>query len=131
MKTEHESKTEQETITRINGNGRPYTVGLPKLVMLGACNDVALAHIFENTGLRFERHHWGFEAQPTSSQQIAALFMTYNFKTRYFDNADTRNSIFLKSDHHIGFQVDSICSDCAKHNRIPGVALKPGDRLAA
>lgn len=112
------TNTTEETLTLINGNGIAYTLGLPKLFILGKLNDTALEHVRENTGLHFKRSHVGLEAQPTSSNQIAALFLTYNFKTRYYNNADTKNTIFLKSDHHVGFQVDSICLDCVKHNHI-------------
>ncbi len=120
-----------ETITRVNGNGRPYTVGLPKIVIQGHMNDVALAHITENTGLVFVVGSWGnLEAQPTESKQIVALMMTYNFKSRYFNNSDANNTIFLKSDHHVGFQVDSICFDCVKHNRIVTNGLSEDSRLS-
>lgn len=106
------------TLTLINGNGRPFNIGLPKLFMLGKINDVALAHVKENTGLDFIEKHGGYEAQPETGDQITALFLTYNFKTRYYNNCGTKNTLFLKSDHHIGFQVDSICMDCIKHNHI-------------
>ena len=120
-----------QTITLINGNGRPYTVGLPKLMILGPINDVALAHIKENTGLDFVRRHYNWlESQPENALQIAALFLTYNFKTRYYNNADEKNTLFLKSDHHIGYQVDSICFDCCKHNHIHTGSLTAGDRLS-
>ena len=121
---------EAETITRINGNGKPYTVTLPKLVMLSNINDVALAHITDNTGLVFERNGSTLEAQPTTSKQIATLFLTYNFKTKYYNNGSHKNTVFLKSDHHQGFDVDSICYDCARYNHLVLPGLKQGDRLA-
>lgn len=119
-----------ETLTLINGNHRPYSIGLPKLFILGDMNDVALEHIRENTGLFFKRDHNGLEAHPESSQQIAALLLTYNFKTRYYNNASVRNTLFLKSDHHVGFEVDSICVDCIKHNHIHLGNMTGKDRLA-
>jgi len=94
-------------------------------------NDGAIEHIYENTGLLFkENAFYGMEAQPHNSQQIVKLFLTYNFKTQYHDNATTQNTIFLKSDHHVGFQVDSICFECCKENHIPINGLNPGDKLA-
>lgn len=120
-----------ETITLINGNGQPYTRGLPKLIFrTDYINDVALQHIYENTGLNFVKNGWGYEAQPITSMQIVALFMTYNFKTKHYDNWQYENTIILKSDHHIGFDVDSICYDCVKENHITVNGLNPGDRLA-
>lgn len=123
-----------ETITRINGNGQPYTTGLPLLVIItgygNEWNQVALKHITENTGLVFERVAWGYTAQPTESRQIAALLMTYDFKTRYYNNGSNPNQLHLKSDHHVGFEVDSVCFDCCKENNIRTSDLVPGDRLS-
>lgn len=120
-------------ITRINGNGLPYTTGLPTIIILDGTkyNEVAQAHIKENTGLDFKPDSWGnLAATPENAAQIVALFMTYNFKTRYYNNGQTTNTIYLKSDHHVGFDVDSICFDCVQENRIQTNGLKPGDRLA-
>lgn len=120
-----------EQITLINGNHRPYTLDLPKVVLLmDNINDVALAHIKENTGLEFVKGWNRYEAQPTESKQIVALMLTYNFKTQYHNNGTVSNTIFLKSDHHVGFDVDSICYDCAAHNGIHLGGLQQGDRLA-
>jgi len=120
-----------DTITRINGNGQPYTTDLPKLIILGTYNDVALEHIRACTGLDFKHVNFGnMEAQPTEAHQIAALLMTYNFKTRYYNNWDAKNTLFLKSDHHVGFEVDSICVDCCNHNHIRTNGLEPDSRLA-
>jgi len=119
-----------ETLTMVNGNRQKYTVDLPKLVILGdKWNDTALEHIYEETGLLFKGEH-NMEAQPHSSQQIAKLFLTYNFKTRYYNNWDAHNTLFLKPDHHVGFQVDSICYDCCKENGVSVNGLKQGDRLS-
>ncbi|HBD92758.1 MAG TPA: hypothetical protein DC057_01140 [Spirochaetia bacterium] len=121
----------QDKIHRINGNGQPYVSNLPKLMWLtDFINDVALQHIFENTGLNFVKAGWWYEAQPTNANQIATLFMTYNFKTRYYDNASHKNTLMLKGDHHIGFDVDSICYDCMEYNHIYKGNLKKDDRLA-
>jgi len=120
-----------KTLTLINGNNQPYTINLPKIIMLTkSINDTALAHITENTGLQFTFTGWGYEAQPTNGEQIAALFLTYNFKTRYYNNAQQKNTLYLKFDHHVGFDVDSICFDCCQENHINTNGLKPGDRLA-
>jgi len=120
-----------ETLALINGNHKQYNIGLPKLLIFGdKWNDTALEHVYENTGLLFKETSGGMIAQPHSSEQIAKLFMTYNFKTRYYNNWDYENTIVLKSDHHVGFQVDSICFDCCKENHIPVNGLKQGDRLS-
>ena len=120
-----------EKLTLVNGNKREYQIGLPKLIILEKFNDVAKAHILENTGLWFTDTHWqGMEAQPIKSEQIAALFMTYNFKTQYHNNNTNENTLFLKPDHHQGFHVDSICYECCKANHININGLEPGDRLA-
>lgn len=118
-----------ETITRFNGNKQRYTTGLPRLIIQGHINDRALEHIAENTGLHFKHTGMGYEAQPTSSNQIATLFMTYNYKTRYFNNASFDNTLMLRSDHHIGFDVGAICFDCCQYNHIVTNGLKKGDML--
>ena len=123
----------QETITLINGNKQKYNLPLPKIVFLTKhINNVALAHIAENTGLFFTQKSWlnSYEAQPINSNQIISLFLTYNFKTRYYNNLTFENTLFLKSDHHIGFDVDCICFDCVKKNNISTGNLKPGDFLS-
>jgi len=115
----------------INGNGQDTIRKLPKLVILqDFINDVALAHIQENTGLTFIKMNWAYEAQPTDSNQIVRLFLTYNYKTQYHDNANNHNTLFLKSDHHVGFKVDSICYDCIKHNNIVTNGIDATDRLS-
>jgi hypothetical protein len=120
-----------ETITRINGNGQSYTTGLPKLIYLTKYfNEAAINHVFENTRLLFQKAGWWYEAQPENSNQIAALFMTYNFKTRYYNNSSWQNTLMLKGDYHIGFDVESICFECAKRNHISINGLKDGDFLA-
>ena len=119
-----------EKITRINGNGKPYSVPLPKIQIIGNMNDVALQHIFDNTGLNFKQNGWGYEAKANHSNQIVTLFLTYNFKTKYYNNRDIENTLLLKSDHNVGFNVDSICYNCAKENHINTRGLKDSDKLA-
>ena len=119
-----------ETITRTNGNGRKYTVDLPKLHILNKfINEAALDHIEEDTGLRFKDAAWGYVAQPETSNQIATLIMTYNFKTQYHDNATDHNTLFLKFGLLEGFKVEAICYDCCKENHINVNGLAPGDKL--
>jgi len=115
----------------INGNHKEYHVDPPLIVIQSNnINEVALDHVFKNTGLKFVKTGWGYEAQPHNFEQIAALFLTYNFKTRYFNNADQKNTLMLKFDHHTGFDVDHICYDCAAANHINTSGIVPGDRLA-
>jgi hypothetical protein len=122
---------ETKKLELINGNGQPYYLGLPKLVILTrhAWNDVALNHIKENTGLWFTFNGWCMEAQPDRPDQIVKLFMTYNFKTRFYNNATHHNTLMLKSDSHVGFDVESICYDCCVENHISVNGLKPSNRL--
>ena len=121
-----------DTLTLVNGNHQKYTIGLPKIHILDKyINDVALAHIEENTGIKFLTDTWsGYVGQPTEHWQISALFLTYNYKTQYHNNASEKNTLFLKSDHHTGFHVDSICYECVKHNHINVNGLEPHSRLS-
>lgn len=120
-----------ETLTLTNGNKQKYTVGLPKLHILNRyINDTALDHITEDTGLHFKDTGFGYVAQPEDSQQVVRLFLTYNFKTQYHNNADTKNTIYLKLGILEGFKVEHICYDCCKENHIHTGGLKQGDRLS-
>lgn len=119
-----------ETLKLLNGNNQEMIKELPRLYMLGYMNPTALAHIEENTGLMFKETAGGYEAFPTSSNQIVRLFLTYNFKTRYFDNWNEKNTIMLKGDHHTGFDVNAICFECVKYNNIHSNGLEQGDYLA-
>jgi hypothetical protein len=125
-------KSSIETVRTYNGNDQLEITPLPKIVFLTEnINDVALEHIRKNTGLEFKKTHWlGYEAQPTKSNQITRLFLTYNFKTQYHDNANNHNTLFLKSDHHIGFKVDHICYACCKANNIYTGDMKKSHRLS-
>ena len=121
-----------KTITRLNGNSKEYTVELPELIILGSINDTARSHIFDNTGLNFVNGGGNnYHATPTNANQIVTLIMTYNYKTRYYNNWNHKNTLFLKSDHHIGFDVDSICYDCCVENSININGLKRDSRLAS
>ncbi|KKL27384.1 hypothetical protein LCGC14_2385710 [marine sediment metagenome] len=120
-----------ETVTLINGNKQKYTMNLPKIHILDRyINDTALEHIFNETGLLFKDTGFGYVAQPLNSNQITRLFLTYNYKTQYHNNADSKNTLYLKGDHHVGFQVESICFDCCKENYISVNGLSQDDRLA-
>ena len=118
-------------LTLINGNGNQYEIDLPKVQIRGENTKESLAYIEERTGLKFIKGAWGFyEAQATDAEQIVKLFMTHNYKTRYYNNWEIQNTIIIKPDYHTGFDVDSICYDCVKHNGLHVGGLEPGDRLA-
>ncbi len=119
-----------ETLRLYNGNDQEMTKELPRLFIHGDFNDTALAHVTKNTGLVFTRTGFGLEAQPTSSDQIVRLFLTYNFKTRYYDNWDTKNTLHLKHDHHVGFSLNSVCVPCLRYNHIPTTGLDDTARLS-
>jgi hypothetical protein len=120
-----------ETVCLYNGNNKRYTQQLPKLCILTKeINDTALKHIEKNTGLKFEQKGWCYSVQPTTSKQIVKLFLTYNFKTQYHDNIDTKNTILLKFDGDVGFKINAICYDCVKYNGITTTGLAKGDMLS-
>ena len=121
-----------ETVTTYNGNNQPMVKELPRLCILAEhFNPESLEHVRQNTGLDFRRGHWNnWEAQPETSDQIARLFLTYNFKTEYHDNGTTKNTIFLKFCRLEGFKVEAICFECVKRNNIVCNGLKSGDHLA-
>lgn len=85
-----------KTVTLINGNGQPYELGVPKIIILGLFNDVALAHLIESTGVNFRIEGNIMKGEPTEFSQIAAIFMTYDFVTCFMNNWNEKNTIFLK-----------------------------------
>jgi len=120
-----------ETLRLTNGNRQEYEINLPKIIIWGQINDTALIWLEVQTGLRFSKKPLNrLEAQPIAGKQIAALFMTYNFKTKYYNNGTFKNELHLKFDHHVGYDVDSICFDCCKHNHIHTGDMTPESRLA-
>lgn len=120
-----------QTLTLINGNKQKYAVGLPRLhIIADHFNAVAIEHVKENTGLSFQRITGGWEAQPETAEQIVKLFLTYNYKTQYHDNGDTKNTLYLKSCNKEGFKVKSICFDCIKENQIFTGNMTKEDRLS-
>ena len=89
----------KEILKMFNGNKQLYKKPLPAIIILDNMNDVARAWIEKQTGLKLKVCYCGLKMQPKRSQQITKLFLTYNFKTRYFDNSAMRNTILLKFAH--------------------------------
>ena len=120
-----------EQFPRFDGNGRKYMIALPRIhIQEEFFNDVALAHIKKQTGLEFKKSKLlGYEAQPEHGWQVVALLMTYSFKARYSNESFMKNTLCLRSDHHIGFDVRAICKSCCDYNHIPSFGLEPGDML--
>ena len=89
-----------EKITLTDGNHEKYIQNLPKLEILTKfINDVALQHIEDITGLKFISDGTGgggYHSQPSECWQIVALFVTYDFKTTYYNDIDTHNTLYLK-----------------------------------
>lgn len=123
-----------EKLNLVNGNGKEFEIGLPQLCILegGKWDKPVIDHITENTELAFDQDNYGnIKAQPTRSNQIIRLLLTYNFKTKYVNNATYKNTLFLKSCNEAAFKTDSICFDCCEKNDINTNGLVPGDYLAA
>jgi hypothetical protein len=86
----------KEILKMFNGNKEQYKKGLPAIIILDKMNDVARAWIEKQTGLKLEVCYCGLKMKPKRSQQITKLFLTYNFKARYFDNSAMKNTMLLK-----------------------------------
>ena len=115
-------------INLFNGNNKRYSVPLPKIVILsGEINEVALNHLNKNTGILFKKDCNSYFGFPKSHYQIAKLFLTYNFKTEYHDNANSHNTLYLKF-CDVAFKINSVCVNCLKYNGIH-TSLKQKERL--
>lgn len=89
-----------DTITRINGNGQPYTLPLPKLVIMDTIyNTGFFDDIFRATGIKFEKTHWNYEAQPIKTEQFATFMLMHNWKHTFYNNSTHKNVLFLKLNH--------------------------------
>ena len=122
-----------ETLSRFNGNDQEYTTDIPKVVIITkhGLNDIALKHLIKNTGIAFKVDAWGnIEGQPETANQLALLFVTYNFKTQYHDNGTFKNTLYMKFCNNDGYAVDQICPICAKENNIHWTDAKESDRLS-
>lgn len=81
------------TITRINGNGNPYTLPLPEIMFIDTPNEIVLSHIEKNTGLKFI----GGKAQTQTHEQLCTFFLSYNYEYKYYCNSMHANTIIIKS----------------------------------
>lgn len=117
-----------QTLEMINGNGHRYTKDMPLILILNKFNEVALKNLENQTGLNFEPYWEGYKAQPTNSEQILKLFLTYNFKSRYYNNATYKNTLMLKRSNEVNFELNNVCEKCVKRNYINvGNDLEPDD----
>ena len=120
-----------EEISRFNGNGKRYKTNIPLIFYItDYINPVAIQHIKKNTGLLFKKGSWGYSVQPKNSKQIIKLLVTYDFKTNYVNNWNSKNTLFLKGLYNVGFKVDCICFDCCKKNGIYTNGLKKKEYLS-
>lgn len=89
--------SKKETFKMLNGNKQIIIKTPPFIWILDRMNDTAKEWLEMQTGLILTRHGLrGYCAQPQKTQQITQLLLTYNFRTRYFDNGDYSNTLMLK-----------------------------------
>ena len=79
--------TYTKTVSTYNGNGNRYTSPIPTLWIAKFGNETARKHFEKNTGLMLTEYMGGYKAQPKTFKQLYKAFITYNWKTTYFDNA--------------------------------------------
>lgn len=90
-----------ETITRINGNGQPYTMHLPEIIILKPHKEYKDKFIkgefLTLAGLKFKISHWGnAHFQPMKITQINKLVKMYSFKGEFHNNATSKNILYLE-----------------------------------
>jgi len=85
-----------KTLSLFNGNDKRYTVDVPCIIILTKfSNDTAKAHFEKNTGLTLTPYSNGYKCQPKTFKQLTKIFVTYNFKTKYYNNYDYKNTLML------------------------------------
>lgn len=89
-----------EKTTLINGNGLPYEREIPKVIILGYLNEVALKNLCKQTGIEFkETFVENYEGQPETWEQFSKIFLTYNFLTHGINNWEG-NLMYLRIDRN-------------------------------
>ena len=87
----------KKTISVFNGNNERFTRNLPTIYLPKFGNEVAKKHFERNTGLKLSETYVGlYKVKPKSFKQIYKIFVTYNFKTTFYDNATEKNTLVLK-----------------------------------
>lgn len=85
-----------ETITRINGNGQPYTLPIPEINLIGVTHEQVLK-IESESGLKFEKGPWNnYRCQPLFKHELTAVDNAFKWEKTYYNNGTTENSIYYK-----------------------------------
>lgn len=91
-----------ETITRIDGNGRPYTLPVPVLMLifnhtLGKTErDEITAKASACTGLNFDLVHNTVSVQPTTVSQVDALMQAFPGKHDFHNGCYYKNTLVFE-----------------------------------
>lgn len=87
-------RNKAETITRINGNGQPYTMPLPEIWILKPdMSDFFIKQLEEQTGLKFDKRGC---CQPLKHSELTTLLSMEKWETNFYNNATHNNTLFLK-----------------------------------
>lgn len=91
-------QNQAETITRTDGNGRPYTLPLPELYLPNTEADkLNLEEVERLTGLRFSQQGgWGYACQPLKMIQITSFLQEFKASYTFYNNCDVKNTYKLK-----------------------------------
>ena len=106
-------KTRIDTVTLINGNGRYYTIQLPKLAIITSfgkrLDKTLVKDIKKCTKLKFRQAPHTHEAQPKTFKQFVKFFIYFDGFYTYYNNYDTKNTILLDNItlHYIIFKKTS------------------------
>lgn len=90
-------RDQAETITRINGNGQPYTLPLPEVHIKAnnLWNSVYLEHFEKQICAKLERSAYGYTFQPLTHEQLNTVLLLNSWKTDFHNNSCHRNTLFL------------------------------------
>lgn len=87
---------QSETITRINGNGQPYTLHMPKLLILDRYGNYSGDKI-TLSGLTFNKVTFNnYSCQPMTLEQVNTLLEKNDFKATFYNNSDFKNTLILE-----------------------------------
>lgn len=99
-----------ETITRINGNGKEYTLHMPEIIITElpeVLKDKAKeGGYLKICDLNFKVGAWGnLRVQPMKKKQIDDLLKRYDFKGTFYNNYSYENTLFLKATHPTDYKI--------------------------
>lgn len=91
------------SVTRINGNGKPYTLPLPEIHFDKEVTSEVIESLPQSIKSNFKIGRWGQVIfQPNNYGQFKKVFRNQLFETVFFNNGTLHNTLIVKPGDHLG-----------------------------